>query len=232
MKTLAIAVLCVLAIPAIWLGSAFAYQSWHTYTHRFRLTLQIDTPEGTKSGSSVIEVKVIEKAFWLPQTGGVIAGARGEAVFVDLGQGRNIVATLGFGPNGSSDLLTELAQKVFWRATGKSHREINYRTLPWLVGTATVPPDLFPTLVTFSDLLRPETARVVRLAEIAHIFGPKTSYHRATMEMNVGALTNEIRARLPWIGDYGAETSFERRLRETGGAGGGSLTPGRNLKRG
>jgi len=71
-----------------------------TYTHRFRLVIEFETNQGLKSGSSVIEVSQtdIPKAFYVTGYASTAPRARGEAVFVDLGQGRNVVGLLGLGP--------------------------------------------------------------------------------------------------------------------------------------
>ena len=55
-------------------------------SYKYKLTLSVDTPDGVKSGFSVVEVHVTQApAFW---GGGVGSTARGEAVYVDLGPGR------------------------------------------------------------------------------------------------------------------------------------------------
>ena len=61
-----------------------------SYTYRYRLIVEIDTPEGIKSGSSVIETRVRDngRAWWnLPDMRNLENTTRGEAVFVDLGHG-------------------------------------------------------------------------------------------------------------------------------------------------
>ena len=96
----------IIAAPVLmllaWFGSAFVYETAQTYVHRFRLTIEVDTPSGLKSGSSVLESAWGLKADWIPQTGGAVGNLRrGEAVFVDLGGGRNVIAILGLGPTGT-----------------------------------------------------------------------------------------------------------------------------------
>ncbi len=74
---------------------------------RYRVTLEIDTPDGVKSGSSVIGVRrsnppdVVELGLALRHLviGGPLYPARyyGDAPFVDLGGGRNAIMLLGKG---------------------------------------------------------------------------------------------------------------------------------------
>lgn len=54
----------------------------------------MDTPDGSRSGSSVVEV---EKGPNAPSRHAF--RVRGEAVFVNLGSGRNVVAVLAHGEN-------------------------------------------------------------------------------------------------------------------------------------
>ena len=68
--------------------------------HRYRLTIEADTPDGPRDGSSVIEVERRTRPAWIPAPGPRTEyRVRGEAVFVDLGSGRNLVAGLAHGEN-------------------------------------------------------------------------------------------------------------------------------------
>jgi hypothetical protein len=51
---LSVIVLLVVLSPVLLIGSFLAYNTWHTYTHRVRLTVEVETPTGLKSGSGVI----------------------------------------------------------------------------------------------------------------------------------------------------------------------------------
>jgi hypothetical protein len=65
------------------------------FSYRYRLSISIDTPEGPKSGSSIIEVRI----GFFPEIGGRdhIKKVYGEAVYIDLGHGQNVVALLASG---------------------------------------------------------------------------------------------------------------------------------------
>jgi len=59
------------------------------YTNRFRLTIEVQTPDGIRSGSSVIETTFFKSGDWGPvEARGVRTQAKGEAIFVDLGHGK------------------------------------------------------------------------------------------------------------------------------------------------
>jgi hypothetical protein len=92
-----------IAIIAAFLIAAVAYV-WSPYTNRFRLTIEVETPDGIKSGSSVLETMYFESGCWGPvEACGVRRRAKGEAIFVDLGGGRNLVGILGWGELGGNE---------------------------------------------------------------------------------------------------------------------------------
>jgi hypothetical protein len=57
--------------------------------HKYRLTVEVETPEGRKAASGVLAVHPDRSYSRRGQTRTV-----GDAVYVDLGQGRNLVALL------------------------------------------------------------------------------------------------------------------------------------------
>jgi hypothetical protein len=206
LKTIGLILAALILIPAAWLGSVVVYEAWNTYTHRFRLTLEVDTPEGVKSGSSVIEVAVWQKADWFPQTGGFGSRVRGEAVFVDLGNSRNVIAVLGLGPTASKVDLHYLAGEAFSRSFPRWYFEA-----PNWVGRAELRGELIPTLITFSDLNNPKTARVVRPQELPQVFGNGFKLRSAFVEMTSDPVTHKIEEQLPWWSAPGRPASIARR---------------------
>src|SRR6266481_1824729 len=84
-----------------------AYSAYYpTTSYRFKITLNVDTPEGLKSGSSVMEVRDRRYPAWttLGESTGQTS-LTGEAVFVDLGSSddgkpQNVIALLVREPRG------------------------------------------------------------------------------------------------------------------------------------
>lgn len=104
----------------------------------------------------------------------------GEAVFVDLGGGRQVISIFGFGPKGDGPpAFHQLAQKAFGLPVG----EDEWKALAGRRDAAELPSRLIPTLVTFGDVNDPTTARVVRPEEFEREFGPGVRFRRATIEM-------------------------------------------------
>lgn len=190
-----LALVVLVSIPIVWLGSAVIYQNAHTYTHRFRLGIEVDTPNGVVSNSSVIEVTKIEKADWTPTLPGVVSRVHGEAVFFDLGEGRNVIAILGFGPTGSEDRIASLTHIAFLPGRPK----LQIEDIPKLTGSVELTGNLIPTLVTFENLNDPATARVVRSEEVEQVFGPGFRFRRAWIEMTSDSVTRGIEQKLPML---------------------------------
>lgn len=180
-----------------------------------------------KSGSSVIETISFDSGWGPLEARGVRSEARGEAVFVDLGGGRNVIAILGWGPDGrDTDKIYGLT-----RAALAPSQRVSWKDEPNLKGSGELPSDYIPTLITFSDLNDPKTARVVQPHDFPDVFGQGFRFRGAKVETTRDALTNNIEKKLPWVGDYQAETFVERRLRADAKGVGASMTPGTKFKR-
>src|SRR3954453_13288621 len=84
--------------------------------HKYRLTVEVETPEGVKSASGVMAVH--------PDRGYSRGGrkqTKGDAVFVDLGGGRNLVALLTHIDDGKLDLdgINYVPLRAYGAAGGK-----------------------------------------------------------------------------------------------------------------
>lgn len=168
------------------------------YSYSYRLTIEVDTPDGLKSGSSVIETTVQDDTeSWGPREARLVRWrTKGDAVFVDLGSGRQVIALLAMGATGS-DNFSRLVPKLF------QLRDLDeVRTWQGRQGRFTLPADLVPTLVTFADLSDPKTARVVRPDEFETVFGPGVRFKRAWIEMTYDPITRGIEKKIPWLNDY------------------------------
>ncbi|PZO01319.1 MAG: hypothetical protein DCF30_07565 [Hyphomicrobiales bacterium] len=163
--------LCLLLLAA-W--SAWTVFVWPSYEHRFRISIAVDTPEGLKQHSSVWSVTCSEPI----RTGGwgVMTGrctTRGEAVFVDLGQGRNLIGLMARGALGDEVDVHDIAAVAFDRQGVPKNRSW-YPFAPTWSGVRELRGNNIPTLATFSDLNEPGTGRVVPATDagFASAFGP------------------------------------------------------------
>jgi hypothetical protein len=106
-------VLVILAIvaSALVIGYHFVYP---TISYHARLSVLVDRGGQTMVGSSVAEISVIS----FPTFGGLLdegveLRSRGEAAFLDLGDGKNLIALLGMG-GFSHDDIVKIAQTTFF----------------------------------------------------------------------------------------------------------------------
>lgn len=127
--------------------------------HKYRLTVEVTTPDGIKTGSGVLAV-VPDRNY---NRGGRTT-MRGEAVFVDLGQdagkGKNLVALLAHQQGGKLDLddINYVALRAYGAARGN---RISFNDISRQAGMVPVQGELIPVLVSFGDPKDPKTARLV-----------------------------------------------------------------------
>lgn len=184
-----VAIVIVLAVCGL-----FACDFLTKETQRFRLSIEVETPEGIKSASSVISVTFRESNWGLPETRGLHTSVRGDAVFLDLGQGRNLVALLGFGENGLDQ--SKLTQLV--RIALAPRQRMNWRDSTNLRGAGVLTSGDIPTLITFTDINEPKSARLVDPNALSATFGPGYRFLRAFVETTTDRPVQNIDKVLPW----------------------------------
>jgi hypothetical protein len=205
MKMLAIIVafcaVCFVAYRTLIGGST---DSW-----RQRLTIIIDTPAGEVRGSSVVEITNTETMgpLVLMEARGVHTKVRGEAVAVEVTPGRWLFVLLG--NSGGQGDASQLVHQVFDPGAGGPARDRSYartmralRALP-LDAPAPVPPENYPMLVTFDDVAKPETVRLVDPTDLAAIFGTGVRLKGLTLEMTTERVTpGRAQGVLGWLCDH------------------------------
>jgi len=123
--------------------------------HKYRLTVEVQTPDGVKSASGVVAVHP-DRSY---SRGGRTRTA-GDAVFVDLGGAKNLVALMAH-IDGKLDLdgMNYVALRAYTAAGGK---RASFNEMSRLTGTVPVKGPLVPVLVTFADLANPDAhAKIV-----------------------------------------------------------------------
>ena len=188
---------------------------------RYRLTVEVDTPEGLKTGSSVIEVRGQRNHDWVnPEGRGTRSSFKGEAVAVDLPGGKTLFALLvgveGGGSDAmnypwlafqdrlkqSEDYLDDLRLMRRWRgeiAPMPLTRSLQKRGVGLGIQN---PVACNPKLVTFSDLADPKTVIEVTPQTIGAVFGSGVNLKRITIEITDDSITKRLSKRLPWLNDY------------------------------
>jgi hypothetical protein len=172
--------------------------------HKYRLTVEVQTPEGVKSGSGVIAVH--------PDRGYSRGGhtrAKGDAVFVDLGGGNNLIALLAHLDSGKLDL--DGINYLALRAYSAARTRVSFNEMSRQTGAVPVTGVLIPVLVTFGVIGDPATARTVSPDDIEASLGKGFRLQAISVEVvpngfwpvDFGGVLGEpvtrgIEARLPW----------------------------------
>lgn len=198
--------LLFLALPLVGCGEDLG-------AYRFRLTVEIDTPTGIRSGSSVLE------AVYSRFGGNAHAELRGQAVVVDLGNGRDVFALMAHG------LKAEDTNQFAWlpvtaltgAAWGWSGTDALKRRGNRLEGIVELGPPLIPTFAAFADAQDPKTVQLMSHGDFSNILGAGYSLKSVTLEIVPSGIwpfnlmppfwpswlvgqqvTNGIEAKLPW----------------------------------
>ena len=173
--------------------------------HKYRLTLEVDTPDGGRSASGVMAVHP-DRSY----SRGGKTQTKGDAVFVDLGGGKNLVALLAhIDKTVDLDGMNYVALRAYIAAFGK---RVTFNEMNRMTGVAPVTGALIPVLVTFSDPANPGTARTVAPDDAEAVLGKGFRLRAVTAEvvpngfwpLDFGGpfgepVTRGIKAKLPWL---------------------------------
>jgi hypothetical protein len=172
--------------------------------HKYRLAVEVETPEGVKSAAGVLSVH--------PDRGYSRHGStltKGDAVWVDLGGGKNLVALLAHIDDKGLEL--DGMNFVALRAFNAAGRKTTFNAMNQMTGTAPVTATLIPVLAAFSDVGDPATMRVVKPDDLEATYGKGFGLRGVTVEavpngiwpLDFGGplgepVTRGIEAKLPW----------------------------------
>jgi hypothetical protein len=187
--------------------------------HKYRLTVEVETPEGIRSASGVMSVHP-DRSY----SRGGHTRIKGDAVLVDLGGGRNLVALLAhIDKTLDLDAMNYLALRAY-KAAG---RNVSFNEMSRQTGTVPVTGALIPVLVTFTDPRNPSTARAVLPDDVGAALGSGFRLHGVAVEvvpngvwpLDFGGplgdpVTRGIEAKLPWWN--GADDPAATALRAAG----------------
>jgi len=202
-------VIAVLAVLVVVVPRLFA-------SYRYRMTVEVQTPNGIKSASGVIEVSM-HRTFRPLNFGYCSDGSlstsystevHGDAVTVDLGDGKTVFALLRgpdgtgaadyaekswAGPIGYASFCKWSNKREFVSALKKRSEaiELSYRQPG---GTSVI----YPVFVRFGDPSDPQTVRIVDRNDLgADLKGYRIV--RIMLKMTRDPVTRGIEQRLPWL---------------------------------
>lgn len=175
----------------------FGFHDWEWHQ---KLTVSVMTPEGLKTGSAVVRVNVYDRPSWFGLGDFRGAGASslsGEAVTVDLGNGRHLFALL-------SNYSHETARETFISKEEQPRTKAQviavYDRLEKMRGSRELAREYYPPLVTFDDINDPTTLRRVDPGELWASLGPDYRLNAVTLSITDEPVTKGVlKGVLKWI---------------------------------
>lgn len=196
-----------IAATGLWLSACMSPK----YTIRYRLTLDISTPEGPRRGAGLFEQSTVWEDGNMP---GFRTRTRGEAAWVGLPGGRNLLALLVDASKDPVSGLFSLSDMPFhpskafarlWRmrdGVRTGHEAVLRRLSKAPAGTAVdLLLDELPLLVTLPDTSA-ALLTVLDPADLEATMGEKFSIMRACLEVTHDPLVWILKERVPWLGEY------------------------------
>src|ERR1700716_2410859 len=143
--------------------------------HKYRLTVEVETPDGIKSASGVMAVHPDRSYSRGGQT-----RTNGDAVFVDLGGGKNLLALLA---HIDQSVEFDGTNYVALRAYNVAGRKVSFNDMTRMTGAVPLTGALIPVLVTFISPDDPATARAVPPADLEAALGNGFRLHGISAEV-------------------------------------------------
>ncbi len=195
-------VLSIVVLAALYGGYKLLFPNYPTYSWHQKMTVEVETPDGIKTGSSVISVKWVDGSNPANRWNHYI---RGEAVVIDMGDGGYLYALLrGLSNQTNASLMFAAAiskrkgrvtdKKLFAEVVSKRDRAS---------GLVDLPDHLYPTLVTFEDIDTPTTVKIIEPHDFVKYFGEGMKLKRITLEVVEAPLTwGRVENILTWISGH------------------------------
>lgn len=178
-------------------------------TYRYRLKVEIETPDGIKSGESVIAVRTAmtgENSFPTPNT--IFKSAQGQAVEVSLGSRGTVFVLLCDGPKITWPVDVMPAMTPYNKRDNKDHRGRQENMFQRMLSRKQRfdlqdrpegDPRNRPTLVYFDNIQRPETVKIVAWKDLEARFGHGVRVHRVSVQMTDAPVTTGLEKKLHWL---------------------------------
>lgn len=196
----------VLASLALCLALAGCDMLFNTPKWRWnqKLTVSVTTPEGMKIGSAVTSARIAFPPKWTgvgDAAGMQQGGVAGEAVVVDLGEGRYVFALL----QGYTEWTAYTAFFPELEGRPLSKKEMG-SYLDLMVASTGQTRELrrkdYPLLVTFHDINDPATVRRINPGDLSASFGPGYRLDAVTLSITDEPVTEgKVETLLGWLQD-------------------------------
>lgn len=170
---------------------------------RYKMTVEVETPQGLRTGSAVRALESYEGGGFLFGEGR--PGVRmtgGEAVAVDVAPGQVLFALL-TGASGEVDYGTRIADRAIvgrdGRGWDRTPRVVElWPNAPQTTALANTNP--LPMLVWFRDIADPKSVEEVKPNALSSAFGPGVRLRRITVQVTDESIAAGIGKRLRYLG--------------------------------
>jgi len=183
-------------------------------SYRYLLSIEVETPEGLRTGSTIVEVRAHTQSPPFPV---VVRGIEGEAAVVDLGRRGQFYALLRSpqSPDWAKNLFAKLRPDYLHHGSTPNAREttkvnaISADRQTYVLQPAPADPveaekskaSQYPLLVRFRDAKRFETLETVDPANLAATFGEGVRLKRITVRVTDEAPQSLVAKYLPWVAE-------------------------------
>ena len=168
------------------------------HTYRYKLTVEVETPDGLRTGYAVREVSWSPGVQITPEADTASMIHRGEAAMVDLPNGQVLFALMS--PDGQETPMLAFGSA---RQTAWSDDSVKVLQPPAKIEAA-YGQSGYPRLVRFRDIAEPESVEKVDPANLAATFGPGYRLKRITAQIVSEDVTENVKQKLVWLrGDTG-----------------------------
>lgn len=177
------------------------FLTYPVITWKQKLMVEVETPEGVVSGSSVVKAIMTYKPSSLPEASGASKTIRGEATVIELPNERYLFVLLG---DPIAMAQHSFADKIMGTENAKPGGNSDYFSkLSDIQESVPLERDRYPLFVTFDNLDDPSSVKEVDPNNLRAIFGDGYGLKFVTLEITDEAMTvGEVEKQLPWLNEY------------------------------
>ena len=171
-------------------------------SYRFKMTVEVETPHGLKTGSSVYDVRAYKTSDLLTGGSSSDSDLRGEALAVDLPDGKTLFALLKTVNTPGHDDLAYMSMRSLDPAFNYNRAESAQRIASGdgIQSPAEVAPSDYPMLVTFNDTNDPASVARIDPRNLAASLGAGVRLKSIMVEVTDDDVTISTRMRLDALG--------------------------------
>ncbi len=194
--------------------------AYPTYTHRYRLTIELEVDGVAKRGSSVIEVRAWSQPKLLPNFANVLYRSYGEAIHFKLERGPTLIVLLASAgpPVYSAAAIDFLVLNRF--GGGSSPLTLDkFIAASKATGSRELTGVEVPPIVALPDIADPLGAYWLPLDRLQSALDNRVSFKSASIEMLARAPSGDapsIAQLVRWLDDEGALQNFWKAINSSG----------------